>query len=62
LIPRAPGCIDLLTDPASTLCAGDRKREPRVDLTYIALMAVLSITSFCLVVPLRTLRRGSSGK
>jgi hypothetical protein len=50
------------TDPASTLCAGDRKREPRVDLIYIALMAVLSITSFCLVVLFERLRRGSSGK
>jgi len=33
-----------------------------VDLIYIALMAVLSITSFCLVVLFERLRRGSSGK
>ena len=36
--------------------------EPRVDLVYIALMTVLSITSFCLVVLFERLRHGSGGK
>ena len=36
--------------------------EPGVDFVYIALMTVVSITSFCLVVLFERLRRGSGGK